>query len=62
MPDDEADIFVPSINIIYFKRLFKRLIICFKRFFLKHKGLSAGKVALLTKKEYGSAVYFYKFS
>ena len=29
-----------------------------KRFFLKLKGSSDGKVASLTKKEYGSAVLF----
>ena len=29
-----------------------------KRFFLNLKGLSDGNVVSLTKKEYGSAVYF----
>ena len=29
-----------------------------KRFFLNLRGLSDGKVVSLTKKEYGSAVYF----
>ena len=29
-----------------------------KRFFLNFKGLSDGKVVSLTKKEYGSLVYF----
>ena len=37
------------------------LYIHFKRFFLNRKGLSDGKVASSTKKEYGSAAHFYRY-
>ena len=65
-PDDNADIFVASLLISYcnFSSLILSWIVMIsfyilsKRFVLKPKELSDARVALITKKEYGFAVYF----
>ena len=66
LPDDNADIFAASLLISYcsFSSLILSSIVIIsfyilsERFFLKRKGLSDAKVASITKKEYGFAVYF----
>ena len=67
LPDDNADIFVAPLLISYCSLssliLLSIVMISFhilsKRFILKRKGLSDARVASITKKEYGFAVYFY---
>ena len=66
LPDGKADNFAASLLMPYWSFSISNLIInshdllyiYLKRFFLNLNGLSDGKVVSLTKKEYGSAVYF----
>ena len=69
-PDDNADIFAASVLISYcsFSCLILSSVVMIsfyilsKRFFLKCKRLSDGRVVSTTKKEYGFAVHFiYRF-
>ena len=63
LPDEKSDVFAAFLltlcSMVFLNIVFPH--IHFKRFFLNLKRLSNGKVVLLTKKEYGSAAYFYKF-
>ena len=67
LPDDNADIFSPSLVISCYSfsslALSSIAMISFyilsKRFFLKCEGLSDVRVASITKQEYGSAVLFF---
>ena len=65
-PDDNADIFAASLLMSYcsFPSLVLSSVVMIsfyilsKRFFLKRKVLSNARVASITKKAYGFAVYF----
>ena len=67
LPDDNANIFAVSLLLLYNNfsfLIFSSIVMTIfymppKRLCLKHKRLSDGKVALLTKKEYASAVHFW---